>query len=76
MASNRTEYQTIFLGSRAQLAHRWQLADNLTAICEPIVYTMCDPQHLTTSWPVTGIAFVSDRRTEYINVIYVTGCRI
>jgi hypothetical protein len=23
-------------------------ADNLTAICEPIVYTMCDPQHHTT----------------------------
>jgi hypothetical protein len=33
-----------FLGSRAQPVHT---ADNLTAICEPIVYTMWDPQHLT-----------------------------
>jgi hypothetical protein len=22
-------------------------ADNLTAVCEPIVWTVCDPQHLT-----------------------------
>jgi hypothetical protein len=37
-ASNRNEYQKqkhqMFLGSRAQLIHK---ADNLTAICEPIV---------------------------------------
>jgi hypothetical protein len=33
-------------------------ADNLTAICEPIVYKMWEPQHLTSLWPprpVTGI---------------------
>jgi hypothetical protein len=35
----------MFLGSRARPVRR---ADNLTAICEPIVYTMWDPQHLTT----------------------------
>jgi hypothetical protein len=34
----------MFLGSSAQLVRR---ADNLTAICEPTVYTMWDPQHLT-----------------------------
>jgi hypothetical protein len=42
-ASNRNEYQEqkkMFLGSRVQLVHR---ADNLIAICEPIVYTMWDP---------------------------------
>jgi hypothetical protein len=25
-------------------------ADNLTAICEPIVYNMWEPQHLTALW--------------------------
>jgi hypothetical protein len=25
-------------------------ADNLTAICEPIVYKMWEPQHLITLW--------------------------
>jgi hypothetical protein len=25
-------------------------ADNLTAICEPTVYKMWEPQHLTTLW--------------------------
>jgi hypothetical protein len=35
----------MFLGSRMRPARR---ADNLTAICEPIVYTMWDPQRLTT----------------------------
>jgi hypothetical protein len=35
----------MFLGSRARLARK---AGNLTAIFEPIVYTMWDPQHLTT----------------------------
>jgi hypothetical protein len=28
-------------------------ADNLTAICEPIVYKMWEPQHLTTLWSST-----------------------
>jgi hypothetical protein len=37
----------MFLGRRARPVLR---ADNLTAICEPIVYTMWDPQHLTALW--------------------------
>jgi hypothetical protein len=28
-------------------------ADNLTAICEPIVYKMWDPRRLTTLWAFT-----------------------
>jgi hypothetical protein len=32
-------------GGKARPAHE---ADNLTAICEPIVYKMWDPQHFTT----------------------------
>jgi hypothetical protein len=47
-ASNENEYQKIFGevggGVYRAVAHR---ADNLTAICEPIVYTMWDPQLLT-----------------------------
>jgi hypothetical protein len=29
-------------------------ADNLTAICEPIVYKMWEPEHLTTLWASTA----------------------
>jgi hypothetical protein len=29
-------------------------ADNLTAICEPIVYKMWEPQHLRTLWAPTA----------------------
>jgi hypothetical protein len=29
-------------------------ADNLTAICEPIVYKIWEPQHLTTLWASTA----------------------
>jgi hypothetical protein len=29
-------------------------ADNLTAICEPIVYKMWESQHLTTLWASTA----------------------
>jgi hypothetical protein len=35
----------MFPGSRARPVHR---ADNLAAICEPIVLTIWNPQHLTT----------------------------
>jgi hypothetical protein len=35
----------MFLGSKALPVSK---ADNLTGICEPIVYTMWDSQHLTT----------------------------
>jgi hypothetical protein len=34
----------MFLGSKVRQVRR---ADNLTAICEPIVYTMWDPRDLT-----------------------------
>jgi hypothetical protein len=36
-------------------------ADNLTAICEPIVYKMRNPQRLTTAWAST--ACLQDRFT-------------
>jgi hypothetical protein len=35
----------MFWGSKVGPVRR---ADNLTTICEPIVWTMWDPQHLTT----------------------------
>jgi hypothetical protein len=35
----------MFLGSRARPVRG---ADNLTTICEPIIWTMWDPQHLAT----------------------------
>jgi hypothetical protein len=40
----------MFLGSRALPVRS---ADNHTAICEPIVWTMWDPQHLTTLYAYT-----------------------
>jgi hypothetical protein len=43
-------------GSKGHLAHK---ADNLTAICDLIVYKMWEPQPLTPCgppWPVTVIA--------------------
>jgi hypothetical protein len=48
----------MFLGNRARPV---RMADNLTIICEPVFYTMWDPQHLTTllaPWPVTEIALL------------------
>jgi hypothetical protein len=44
----------MFLGSKAQPVRR---AGNLAAFCEPIVYTMWDPHHLTTR-SATGIALL------------------
>jgi hypothetical protein len=38
-------------GDEGQLAHE---ADNLTAVCEPTVYKMWEPQHLTTQWASTA----------------------
>jgi hypothetical protein len=38
----------MFLESRVRPVHK---ADNFTAICEPTVYTVWDPQYLTTLWP-------------------------
>jgi hypothetical protein len=48
----------MFLGSRAWPVRR---ADNLTVLCEPIVWPVWHPQHLTTlkaSRPVTEIALL------------------
>jgi hypothetical protein len=42
--------------------------DKLTAICEPIASTMCDPQQLITlmpPWPVRRIAFVLYTRKPF-----------
>jgi hypothetical protein len=57
--SNRSR-QIMFLGSRARPEHR---ADDAAAICEPVVWTLWDPQHLTTLWTSTacyglGVTFV------------------
>jgi hypothetical protein len=49
--SNVNECQNMLLGSRARLA---RMTDILPTICEPIVWTMWDPQHLTTSWAATA----------------------
>jgi hypothetical protein len=49
-ASNKNEYQkqnNNVLESRARWVRR---ADSLTAICKPIVYTMCCPWHLTVCY--------------------------
>jgi hypothetical protein len=53
-ASNRNEYQKkerMFLRSKARPV---RTADNLTAICEQTVYTILDPQHLTTLFASTA----------------------
>jgi hypothetical protein len=43
-------------------------ADNLTTICEPNVYEMWEPQHLTTLW-----AFMACYRDSYtLFTFYVT----
>jgi hypothetical protein len=39
------------MGGKARPARK---ADNLTAICEPIVYKMWDLQRLTTLWACTA----------------------
>jgi hypothetical protein len=49
-------------------------ADNLTAICEPIVQKMWDPRRLTTLWPSTAsyrdsFTFYSIRRERNIDKI-------
>jgi hypothetical protein len=44
-------YTRNILGGEGRPAHK---ADNLTAICEPIVYKMWEPQHLTTLWVSTA----------------------
>jgi hypothetical protein len=43
-------------------------ADDLTAVCEPIVYKMWEPQHLTTLWVST--AGYRDTFTFFIYYIF------
>jgi hypothetical protein len=38
-------------GGKGQLVH---MADNLTAICEPIIYKMCEPRRRITLWASTA----------------------
>jgi hypothetical protein len=47
-------------------------ADNLTAICEPIVYIMWDPQHLATLW--ASSAYYGDSFTFYLLYVHVEVC--
>jgi hypothetical protein len=44
-------------------------ADNLTAICEPIVYKMWEPQRLTILWAST--ARYRDRFTFFTITYYI-----
>jgi hypothetical protein len=46
----------MFLGSRTRPVLR---ADNLAAICEPTVYTMWDPEHVTRPGTETASLAVS-----------------
>jgi hypothetical protein len=58
-------------------------ADNLTAICEPIVYKMWEPQHLTALWVSTardrdtftfyraGTRLCDNTPKIYFNIIFV-----
>jgi hypothetical protein len=45
MSTGNIKKKVMFMGSKVRLVFG---ADNLTAIYVPIVYTMWDPQHLTT----------------------------
>jgi hypothetical protein len=49
-ASNRNEYQKTLLRAKARPAFK----PDITAICEPIAWIMCDPQRLTTLWASTA----------------------
>jgi hypothetical protein len=52
-------------------------ADNLTAICEPIVYKMWDPRRLTTLWASTACYRDSFTFTFcYTPILFVSGWRM
>jgi hypothetical protein len=55
---------TNLLGGKGRPVHK---ADNLTAICEPIVKKMSEPQRLTTLWAFT--ACLRDSFTFYIHIL-------
>jgi hypothetical protein len=50
-ASNTNEYQESSWGVKERQP---RMADNLTVICEPIVYKMWEPQRLTALWASTA----------------------
>jgi hypothetical protein len=52
-------------GGRRQPARK---ADNLTAICEPIVYKMWQPERPTTLW--TATACYRDSFTSFLYIVY------
>jgi hypothetical protein len=54
----------MLLGGKGRPAHK---ADNFTAICEPTVWIMWDPQRLTTLW--ASIACYRDRFTFTFNCL-------
>jgi hypothetical protein len=58
----------IYLGGKARPAHK---ADNLTAICEPIVWKMWEPQPLTPLWAFAACYrdsfFKITPHSEYVN---------
>jgi hypothetical protein len=56
----------MFLGSRARLVRR---ADNLTTICEPVLWTVWDPQHLMTQY--APMASYGDSLTFCYNALNV-----
>jgi hypothetical protein len=47
-ASNRNEYQKQKNKVSGEQSRMVRKADKPTGICEPIIYTIWDPQHLTT----------------------------
>jgi hypothetical protein len=49
-------------------------ADNLTAICEPIVLKMWDPQRLTTLW--ASMAWYRDSFTFYLPLSELCICTL
>jgi hypothetical protein len=52
------------MGGKGRPASR---ANNLTGICEPIVYKMWEPQRLTTQWAFT--ASYRDSLTIFFTII-------
>jgi hypothetical protein len=49
-------------------------ADNLTAICELIIYKMWDPQHLTSPWAST--AWYMETFTSFTSQVDEVGGRV
>jgi hypothetical protein len=63
--SNRNEYQESSCGGKERPARK---ADNLPAIYEPILYTMCGPRQLTSIMPprsVTEIALLAEGKRTF-----------